>query len=417
MLGLSFADDPADMRTRRLHLVLGGALVVAGCSATVDPTPVVEAGAGEPDTGQVPSPTPEAGPDATDATDASVIEDAAKIVDVRSEELLDAGREAEAAAEAEAGPALGIDCTPGGANVTASGDATHLGCTGLYASWPSRLIASDARAYRPGHELWSDGASKQRWIILPAGSRITTTDMDEWEFPAGTKLFKEFTLGGKKIETRMLHKQPNGSWRATVFVWSADESSAREHTSGVVGVNGTTYEIPATSQCMTCHMGRIDRVLGFDVIGLATGTGLNLAQLVAEGKLTVDPGPIAVPGDETARRALGWLHANCGTSCHNDSPSSLANATGLYMRLVVGKLGSVTVTDTYATSVNVRSNFQTSASSNLMRIAPGNVAGSAIPFRDGFRDDQGQGWQMPPIITHEPDTAAVAAVQAWVQQL
>ena len=43
-------------------------------------------------------------------------------------------------------------------------------------------------------ELWSDGAKKQRWIQLPPGEKIDVADLDNWQFPKGTKLWKQFTV-------------------------------------------------------------------------------------------------------------------------------------------------------------------------------------------------------------------------------
>src|SRR4051794_12168837 len=59
----------------------------------------------------------------------------------------------------------------------------HLGCTGLYADWGTRALSPTVRAYDPALHLWSDGAAKRRFIELPQGSTIDTSDMDEWSFP------------------------------------------------------------------------------------------------------------------------------------------------------------------------------------------------------------------------------------------
>ena len=67
---------------------------------------------------------------------------------------------------------------------------------GLYSDWATKTVASGVRQYDPGLHLWSDGASKTRWIYLPPGTKIDTTDMNEWTFPPGTKIWKEFVVGG-----------------------------------------------------------------------------------------------------------------------------------------------------------------------------------------------------------------------------
>jgi hypothetical protein len=85
------------------------------------------------------------------------------------------------------------------------------------------------------------------------------------------------------------------------------------------------------------------------------------------------------------------------------------------MRLTVSDLGSVQSTDAYATAVGVPSNFQPVAGQKFLRIAPGDVAHSAVPYRALARDSASQsGVQMPPIATHVPDMAGVALVDAWI---
>src|SRR5262245_53175162 len=69
------------------------------------------------------------------------------------------------------------------------GTPGELACTGLYADWPSRTLAPGLRAFKPGFELWSDGASKRRWLYLPPGGRIDVSSMNEWVFPVGTKIW------------------------------------------------------------------------------------------------------------------------------------------------------------------------------------------------------------------------------------
>src|SRR5205814_7486285 len=95
-----------------------------------------------------------------------------------------------------------FDCTAG----DTAGAPQHLRCTGLYASWERQTIDPANRAYAPAVPLWSDGAQKRRWIFLPAGTRIDSSDMDEWRFPVGTRLWKEFSFGGRHVETRLLWK-------------------------------------------------------------------------------------------------------------------------------------------------------------------------------------------------------------------
>ncbi|MEA2700728.1 MAG: hypothetical protein QOI66_4999, partial [Myxococcales bacterium] len=74
---------------------------------------------------------------------------------------------------------------------------TTLVCTGLYADIVGKQLAPGIEAYAPAVPLWSDGADKQRWISLPAGSTIDNADPNEWKFPVGTKVWKEFSRDGR----------------------------------------------------------------------------------------------------------------------------------------------------------------------------------------------------------------------------
>jgi hypothetical protein len=68
-----------------------------------------------------------------------------------------------------------------------------LAGTGLYASdnADSTQFAPYVRTYRPNYEFWADGATKQRFVYLPACTQIDTSDMDYWKFPVGTRLWKD----------------------------------------------------------------------------------------------------------------------------------------------------------------------------------------------------------------------------------
>ena len=300
---------------------------------------------------------------------------------------------------------------------SASGHPTELVCTGLYADFATRVVAGDVKAYDPSIELWSDGAEKRRFIRLPPGTTIDTRDMDHWVFPAGTRLWKEFSVQGKRAETRYLEKEPDGTWLRTTYAWSADQSSATELTAGMSNVFGSGYDIPAQTECAICHDGAPDGVLGFEAIGLSTpqATGLTMAELVRQGLVQASGAPLSIPGPPAAVAALGWLHANCGNACHNRTEKAYARSTGLFMRLTVGDLASVEATDTYVTAVGVTSGFQPSgaeAGDPFLRIKPDDVAHSAIPYRAASREP---GVQMPPIATHVPDPAGVALLDTWIE--
>jgi hypothetical protein len=197
----------------------------------------------------------------------------------------------------------------------------RLSLTGLYAPETAGSIAPDVSSFRPGFELWSDGASKRRWIWLPPGARIDTSDMDSWQFPVETKLWKEFTRDGVRVETRLLQRLPGG-WIGVAYLWQGDGTDAIATPYGAIDALGTPHDVPASNECDGCHAGRSSHVLGFSAVQLAQQTesdSLSLDELIRLELVSHVPAASPrVPGNETEQAALGYLHANC-SHCHNAS--------------------------------------------------------------------------------------------------
>lgn len=310
---------------------------------------------------------------------------------------------------------------------TDGGVPDDLFCTGLYSDWATKTIAADAIAYTPALVFWSDGAVKSRWMYLPAGSSIDTTDMDNWVFPVGTKIWKQFALNGPIVETRLIWKTAQ-SWAFLDYRWSADGSSARRFDDGETNVNGTTYEIPSTEVCFRCHAGRRDSVLGVDLIGLGApgAQGVTLATLAAQGRFTRAPTSLTltIPEDATQKgaAALGFLHVNCGSSCHNTGGA--ATASRLYVKLLASEIdppdggaAKLSQLQAYTTTFGVMATLKPDGASYL-RIAPGDSAHSLVPLLASSRDKDAGGFEpMPPLVSHVPDNAGVALVNAWIDAL
>jgi hypothetical protein len=324
----------------------------------------------------------------------------------------------------------GASLDAGDCGLGLSGEALDLSCAGLYSDWATKTIAPGIVQYAPGLQLWSDGAIKTRWIELPPGQKIDTSNMDEWTFPNGTKLWKEFRLpvGDSstpvRIETRLLWKQGPNNWYRTTYQWSADgETSAAELTLGELDANGAGYEIPSSYECNDCHNGRIDGVMGFEAVGLSAPgtTGITMADLVQQGLVTNPPdASLAVPGDTVESAALGWLHVNCGESCHSTSPGALGLPSGFLTRLDVSTLSSVETTNTVTTGWNqLTQTYQIPSlpQGTTYRMHACDLARSAAYYRPSVRDGVNgipSNTQMPPIDTHKVDDAGLAILSAWI---
>lgn len=290
---------------------------------------------------------------------------------------------------------------------------SRLSETGLYADLRADVLAADVLPYRPTFELWSDGASKRRWIRLPPDTRIDTSDMDSWSFPVGTKLWKEFTLDDVRIETRLLQRTGPGpsDWVTMAYLWNDTGADAVAVPDGIVDARGTTHDVPAANECTGCHGGRAERVLGFSAIQLAHDDPpglLTLDELVRRDLLTATPASRPeLNADAGARAALGYLHANCG-HCHNQQrpPRNGLRCfdpeNSLDFRLRVSELGDVTQTATYRTAVGGA-------------IKAGNAGDSEVVKRMSGRNRFPP--SMPPLATERIDDVGLAAVRAWIQGL
>src|SRR5262245_15706298 len=168
-------------------------------------------------------------------------------------------------------PVLAGERPAGGA--VARGDAwaapPRLSETGLYGS--DGNVDPRNLSFVPQYPLWSDGAEKQRWIQLPEGSKIDVSDVDAWRFPAGTKLWKQFSWSGRKIETRMLWKVAGDEWIFATYLWNEDQKDAvLAPETGVPNVfeiaRGKSHSIPGIEDCHACHQASPSTVLGFSAL-------------------------------------------------------------------------------------------------------------------------------------------------------
>ena len=302
------------------------------------------------------------------------------------------------------------------APVLAPGEVPNdLSLTGLYVGQGADAqIASWAQPYEPKYKLWSDGAEKRRWVYIPGCKQIDTSDMDHWNFPVGTRFWKEFTRDGVRVETRLLYRFGDGDtdWKFATYKWNLDApddpSQALSLTGGEENANGTQHDIPnAPADCLNCHGKLKERVLGFGAIELthdAIPGSLDIHQLSDAGILTV-AAPAAgfpVPDDGTGvvSDALGYLHANCG-GCHNENMAVPAN---FHMRLSVLET-TPEATGAYTTALNVvTTNYK--VGQGYYRIAGNDASHSAIIER--IHESS-----MPPIASEIPDSAGEDIIKAW----
>jgi hypothetical protein len=318
---------------------------------------------------------------------------------------------------------------------TAAALPARLSETGLFASGSSTVVNPALIAFSPQYPLWSDGATKRRWMYLPPGTTIDASRPEAWEFPNGTRLWKEFSQG-RRVETRYIERLADGAWRYATYIWNAEETDAElAPVDGIAamplhGSSDRRYAIPAEADCRACHEGAAVPVLGVSALQLSPdrdplaphaemkGADLvDLRYLVERGLVRnlpaslLDRAPRIAASNPTERAALGYLHGNCG-HCHNAS-GPLAS-----LELVLAQDPVATATDaatTLRSLVGRKSRFRPyGIQGEAQRVTPGKHENSVLAMRMRSRNPM---TQMPPLGTQVVDTDGLAIVQRWINDL
>ena len=349
---------------------------------------------------------------------------------------------------------------PVGAAAAALGDrALHAGrgrTRSTHATVPSRRsIRSGATARR------SRGGCGCRTVPT-----IDARSLDRWDFPAGTRFWKEFRFGGRKVETRFLRRNGDGSWTFASYAWNEAQTDAiLAPADGLPNVAeiapGKFHSIPAVTDCRACHdadgpepgVGSAvpgsssgapsvvsgfsrTQILGFSALQLSTDRdpGAPHAEPLADDMMTLRtladehvleparPELVAAPPripapDARTRSVLGYLSTNCG-SCHNQD-SSIANL-GLLLKASVAP-------SHLRTGASVGAGFSRLVGQQTSKwqipnvpeaasqyVTPGTPELSAILVRMKSRRPS---TQMPPLGTVLHDKEAIALVTEWIESL
>jgi uncharacterized repeat protein (TIGR03806 family) len=200
--------------------------------------------------------------------------------------------------------------------------------------------------YKLNTPLFSDYAEKQRFIYLPAGTKISAGADGRLSFPVGAAIIKSFgypATNGKLqvIETRLLLHRAEG-WVALPYVWRKDGSDADlkvggtrlpvsfEHDGKPMSIS---YAVPNKNQCKQCHvsgdtlmpigpMWQNMRFLRDGDRQRVLGDNPALAKLPVEAKWD------DAKTGTLEQRAHAYLRVNCG-HCH--APKGSASNSGLFL--------------------------------------------------------------------------------------
>lgn len=308
----------------------------------------------------------------------------------------------------------------------------RLADTGLYSDLPARKRARGVLAYSPQYPLWTDGAAKRRWILLPPGTSIDASDPDRWVFPVGTKLWKEFAFE-RSVETRYMERRADGEWSFATYAWSVDGreatlAPARGTKGAYTSSDGLRYDLPSQADCRACHESHPTRVLGFGSLQLSSDRDslaphaaplapdeVDLRELVERGLVRGLPAELSGGAPRIAARtpreraALGYLHGNCA-SCHNaDGP--LGSLGVAFEQRLATTHGAQTP---LGTTLDVVGRWRPrGADDACRRIAPGSPQASLVVQRMSARDGVAQ---MPPFGTRRVDEQALELIAAWIRE-
>jgi uncharacterized repeat protein (TIGR03806 family) len=269
--------------------------------------------------------------------------------------------------------------------------------------------------YDVSHTFWADGAEKNRWMAIPDGTTIAVEADGRLDLPIGSVLAKEFIVGGKKVETRLMVRHDDGGWAGYDYAWDETETSATLLPAGLAteGGGGIPWTIPSRGECMQCHNSTAGGPLSASVPQLdfvsTQPNGYVENQIDQLLRLAmIDPvasrgGLLPAIDDATASvedRARAWLDVNCAYCHQPDAPgrgdldlrytTALAD-TGLCAAPTLGDLGIP----------------------NARLVAPGEPERSIVSDRIGRRDS----YQMPPLATNVVDTVGSGVVNDWISAL
>jgi hypothetical protein len=302
---------------------------------------------------------------------------------------------------------------------------------GLYADWDSKRIGPEKILFSPQYPLWTDGAKKTRWMQLPPGTFINASNPDAWEFPVGTRFWKEFAFS-RRAETRFIEHTADG-WKYATYAWNEDESDAllapeRGIARSVEIRDGIRHGIPSRVDCKSCHEGSPARILGFSALQLSDDrdpnaphaeplpeAGATLRALAERGlirglpaHMTTTPPRIAA-STPLARSALGYLHGNC-SYCHTLS----GELASLKFSLQYPFAEAFTAPPAMATTIGQRSKFVPSVwEAPGDRVHAGDPDRSVLALRMASRNPVAQ---MPPVGSRIVDEEAVALIRKWIAE-
>jgi uncharacterized repeat protein (TIGR03806 family) len=291
--------------------------------------------------------------------------------------------------------------------------------TGCVDSDDAAKPAAGLIPYDVSSPLWSDGADKQRWLALPDGATIAIGQDGDWDLPVGSVTVKTFSVGGKRIETRLFMRHEDGGWGGYTYEWNAEGTDAALLAGAKARPleGGEAWGYPSRNQCIQCHSKAAGGTLGLETAQLNRDEVYPSTNRISNQLATLDhiglfSAPLAVAPADAPRlpdpksedpleaRARSYLHANC-SHCHRP----MGGGQGM-MDLRFDKA----LTDTKTCNAD---NTQGGIGGATKLIAPGAPEQSLMSLRLHATDSK----RMPPVAVTVPDPTGGAVIDEWIRSL
>ncbi len=295
-------------------------------------------------------------------------------------------------------------------NPTPPSDGTpglRLTATGCIDPANPTVAPATAIPYTVASPLWSDGAQKDRWLFVPEGGKITVLPDGDFDVPVGSSAVKTFTVGGKKIETRLFVRYPDSSWAGFSYEWNDEGTEALlldDSKTKPLAAGGSWY-FPSRGECFACHTQAAGFTLGLEARQLNHDGVLDRFESVLASPINKDAFPplraADTAGASSEERARGYLHSNCGV-CHREGSGTGAATFDLRIDRAF-KDARICNASPQAGNLGV---------ADAKIVMPGDPTKSILALRMRALDQN----RMPPLASHVVDETGVAAIEQWIRE-
>lgn len=314
--------------------------------------------------------------------------------------------------------------------------------TGVFVDLENLEPISELIPYTVNAPLWSDRATKQRWMAIPNQAGLSLEEQQikfqsrgNWTFPEGTVFVKHFDLPTTtdiegpmaKVETRFFIIGKDQEAYGVTYKWNEEGTDAEllrigdsrdfDIMEGGELAFTQTWDYPSRDQCISCHNTKAGSVLGVNThqmngdyyyrdlgkemnqIEYLSATGILNQEISNASNLhksyNIEDGAV-----DLGLRIRSYLDSNCA-SCHRLGGVSMISLDFRYDLPLK-----------FHNSINFPTLSQASNLDHLI-IEPGNHAESELWVRDASSDDN----KMPPLARNIVDQVYVDSLAKWIDGL